>query len=100
MALNPHARGALRKFSTRSGSDSGGGEKSVPIVKQRTLRRIIQAKRQIVKQTKEKARRGTKKMGSAPQSGRRRAEEVEFSVLRDVCYDLSETHIVLFLSYL
>ena len=26
VALNPHARVALRKFSTRSGSDSGGGE--------------------------------------------------------------------------
>ena len=61
MALNP-----LRKFSTRSGSDSDGGEKSVSIVKQRALRRIIQAKRRIVKQTKEKARRETKKRFRPP----------------------------------
>jgi hypothetical protein len=43
-----------------------GSLDEVKALKQRALRRIIQAKRRIVKQTKEKARRETKKMGLRP----------------------------------
>ena len=50
---------------------------------------------------REKRKKGlTKNVVPPPTFGRRRARKWEFSVLRDICYDLSETHMVLFLSYL
>ena len=91
--LKIRCREAIRLSDMQSG-DSGGGEKSLSMSQARALRRLVYAKR--LNRNKRAGKEINQNELPPPSCGRRN----EFSVRCVVRYDLSETHMVLLVSYL